>query len=163
MSDAKPVVVADTVIFLQASINETNVASSFLRRVEAGEVTLCISRLMMEEIRDVLSRPEIRAKNARLSDEALEEFIRSVEENALLIDPLPAHYQYERDPKDEHVLNLAIEAKAQYIISRDNDLLDLMDSSRPAGSEFQRQHPDITILGPGEFITQLNLLRPKTS
>lgn len=163
MSDANPVVVADTVIFLQASINETNVASSFLRRVEAGEVTLCVSRQMLDEIRDVLTRPEIRAKNARLSDEALEGFIRSIEERATLIDPLPAHYRYERDPDDEHVLNLAIEAKAQYIITRDTDLLDLMDNSRPEGSEFQRQYPDITILGPGEFFTRLNLSKQQSS
>jgi putative PIN family toxin of toxin-antitoxin system len=159
MSDARPTVVADTVIYLQASTNETNVAASFLRRVEAGEVTLCISRQMIVEILDVLTRPEIRLKNARLSNEELEGFILSIEANALLIDPLPEHYRYVRDPNDEHVLNLAIEAKAQYLLSYDKDLLILTDDSRSEGRAFQHEYPELTILGAGEFITRLNLLQ----
>lgn len=75
-------------IYLQASINEANVASSFLRRAEAGDVTLCVSRQMIAEIRDVLTRTEIRAKNALLSDEELANFILRIEENAAIIDPL---------------------------------------------------------------------------
>jgi putative PIN family toxin of toxin-antitoxin system len=154
MSD--PVVVADTVIYLQASINDTNVASSVLRRAEAGEVTLCISRQMIAEVRDVLTRQEIRVKNARLSNEELEGFILSIEANASLIDPLPVHYRYARDPDDEHVLNLAIEAKAKYLVSYDNDLLSLMDANRTEGRAFQQLYPELTILTAGEFITRLN-------
>jgi len=149
-------VVADTVIYLQASFNANNVASSFLRRVEAGEVTLYISRLMIEEIRDVLARPTSRTKNARLSDEELEEFIQGIEDKAILIDPLPEHIEYERDPNDEHVLNLAIEIGANFLLTRDNDLLDLMDGKYPEGRDFRERYPDMTITGPGELLTYLN-------
>jgi uncharacterized protein len=162
MAEDTPVsVVADTVIYLQASINQTNVASSFLRRVDAGEIQLYISRQMIEEIRDVLTRPEIRVKNARLSDQALEAFIESIEQQAILIDPLPSHFSYARDPDDEHVLNLAIEAKAAFIISHDKDLLALMEENRPEGQTFRHQFPGIKVLGAGEFLSHLNRSRQR--
>ncbi len=156
MSNTRPIVVADTVIFLQASINETNVASSFLRRVEAGELTLCISRQLILEIREVLTRDEIRAKNSRLSNHELEDFIQGIEANSQFIDPLPTHFRYPRDPDDEHVLNLAIEAKANVLVSYDKDLLSLMDTIRQEGSAFRRTYPGLIILTPGELITRLN-------
>lgn len=157
-SHAPLTVVLDTGAFLRAAINDTNVSSSFLRRAAAGDVRLCVSHALLEEIRDVLTRPEIRVKNARLSDEALEAFIHGIGATADLLDPLPQRFHYERDPDDEHILNLAIEARAAYILTFDNDLLDLMDSRRAAARTFQERFPAITILTPGEMITQLNLL-----
>ena len=51
MEDNRIRIVLDTVIYLQASINESNVASSVLRRVEAGEVVLYVSHRLQEEVR----------------------------------------------------------------------------------------------------------------
>jgi len=161
MSDAIQTVVADTVIFLQSSINESNVASSFLRRVAAEDIEMWISRQVIAEIRDVLTRREIRAKNRRLSDEDLERFIQAIEANARLVDPMPSHVTYMLDPDDEHVLNLAIEAQARYHVSYDNDLLALMDAKKPEGYAFQLVHPELTIITAGEFITRLNLFQSK--
>lgn len=152
-------VVSDTGVFLRATISDINVSSSFLRRAAAGEVRLCISHALLEEIRDVLTRPEIRVKNKRLSDKALEAYIRQIEFYTDLIDPLPEHFRYERDPNDEHILNLAIEAQAAYILTFDNDLLDLMDSNRTEARAFQDRYPSITILRPGEMISRLNILQ----
>ena len=61
--------------------------------------------------------------------------------------------------EDEHILNLAIESQASYILTFDNDLLDLMDFSRAEGREFRRRFPTITILRPGEMISELNARR----
>ena len=55
-----------------------------------------------------------------------------------------------RDPKDEPYLNLAIATDASYLVSRDNDLLDLMTDS-----EFRTQHPDLKILDPVAFLREL--------
>src|SRR2546430_838083 len=136
-------VVADTMIFLEASISDSNVSSSFLRRIDAGDAVLCTSRQLMNEIRDVLTRPALRLKNARLTDEALEEFFANMEQKAVYIDSLPAHFRLERDPKDEHLLNLAIEANARWLVTHDRDLLDLMDEVRPEAQSFRASHPGI--------------------
>lgn len=151
-------VVPDTGVFLRASIRETNVSSSLLNRAFAGEIRLFISRDLIAEVRDVLTRPEIRVKNARLDDQALERFLHQIEANATLVDPLPEHVNYDRDPDDEHILNLAVEAKATCIVTFDNDLLDLMKPTGKAAEDFQARFPEITILTPGELITRLNLL-----
>jgi putative PIN family toxin of toxin-antitoxin system len=154
-----PRVVSDTGVFLRASISPNNVSSSLLLRAVAGEIRLYISHALMAEVRDVLTRPNIRLKNARLDDAALETFLLQVEANTILIDPLPQHVRYERDPNDEHILNLAVEAQAAYIVSFDNDLLDLMKPSGGVALEFQRRYPTVTTLTPGELITRLNRLR----
>ena len=159
--DEVPRVVPDTGVFLKASISDTNVSSSLLHRAAAGEIRLCVSQELLAEVRDVLTRPLLRAKNARLDDAALETFLREIEANAMLIDPLPPHIRYDRDPEDEHILNLAVEARAAYIVTFDNDLLDLMKPSGQAALEFQQRYPAITILTAGELITRLNLLRPQ--
>jgi len=98
MADSRPRIVLDTVIYLQASISTTNVASSILKRADADEIELYASKALVEEARDVLNRPSIRLKNARLSDEELARFLQSIESKAIMIDPLPTHYRYGREP-----------------------------------------------------------------
>ena len=44
----------------------------------------------------------------------------------MAVDEVPRIYAPERDRKDEPYLNLALEARARYLVSRDRDLLDLM-------------------------------------
>ncbi len=59
LQEEQVTIVSDTGVYLRATINDTNVSSSFLRRATAGEFRLCISHALVEEIRDVLTRPEI--------------------------------------------------------------------------------------------------------
>jgi len=49
-------------------------------------------------------------------------------------------------------LNLAIEVQADYLISRDRDLLDLMNWNQEAGREFQRRFRFLKIVTPEEFL-----------
>ena len=52
-----------------------------------------------------------------------------------------------RDPKDEPYLNLAIVAVANYLVSRDKDLLDLMQDQ-----SFREHYSDLIILDPVAFL-----------
>ena len=153
----KPRVVFDTMLFLQAVGSGRGAAYAALRRFEAGEFRLFVSRETLEEVRDVLSRPEIRRKLSLLTDERVDALIGLVENRATLVDPVPRRVSYERDPKDEPVLNLAIEAKAHYLVTRDNDLLDLMKENDPDGNALRGQITGLTILEPGAFLAALTL------
>jgi predicted nucleic acid-binding protein len=63
--------------------------------------------------------------------------------------------EYPRDPSDEPFLNLAIEVQADYLISRDPDLLDLMKWDKEAGREFQQRFRFLKIVTPEVFLTEI--------
>lgn len=58
---------------------------------------------------------------------------------------------FERDPKAEKYVDLAIQADATYLVIRDNDLLDLMERGTVEGEAFRRRFPSLTILDPVAF------------
>jgi predicted nucleic acid-binding protein len=49
-------------------------------------------------------------------------------------------------------LNLAIEVEADYLVSRDNDLLDLMNWELEEGRAFQQRFHFLKIVTPVEFL-----------
>ena len=59
-----------------------------------------------------------------------------------------------RDPKDEPYLNLAIATKTSFIVSRDNDLLDLMRWDQAEGREFQKRFRFLRVVTPEAFLTE---------
>jgi len=113
--------------------------------------TLYVTEDALAEYEDVLHRPSIRAKNPHLTDELATAIVETIRNHAVLITETAARFQYSRDPDDEYILNLAIE-HAQYLVSRDKDLLDLMDESRQDGRDFRRRFPDLNILDPVAFL-----------
>lgn len=132
---------------MQATISDKGPAAKALRLFEDRSIILYISENLLEEIRDVLAHPAVRLKTVHRTDEYLAEFLDRIVQKGTLIAPLPAHFRYERDPEDEHLINLAIEAKADYLVSRDKDLLALMSDA-----DFQTRYPKITVLDPLAFI-----------
>lgn len=68
----------------------------------------------------------------------------------MVFSDVPKAVVLERDPKDEPYLNLAIAAKAHYLVSRDRDLLDLMSDEN-----FRERNPDLLILDPAAFIQEI--------
>jgi len=49
-------------------------------------------------------------------------------------------------------VNLAIAARARYLVTWDRDLLDLMDESLPEGQAFRTAYADLLILNPPELL-----------
>jgi predicted nucleic acid-binding protein len=81
----------------------------------------------------------------------VEELLDRLARTATLLDPVPTHFAYVRDPKDEPYLNLAIAAGAHYLVSWDPDLLDLMTDS-PEALDFRQRFPGLTVLTPPAFL-----------
>jgi uncharacterized protein len=154
-AEEQPRVVFDTMVYLQAVGSGRGAAYAALQRFEAGDFRLFVSRETLEEVRNVLSRPEIRRKLSLLTDERVAAFMGRLESKATLIDPVPRRVLYQRDPKDEPVLNLAIEARADYLVTRDNDLLDLMREDYSGAAALRSQFPGLIILEPVTFLASL--------
>ena len=156
--DAMTEAVFDCMVYLQAIINENGPAAAVLRAVREDRVLLFHSAEIVSELRDVLSRPILRHKFPRLTDERVEALLQLALEKGVSVQNVPPEFTYARDPKDEKYINLALIAKVDCIVSRDNDLLDLMDETRRDGREFRARFPMLSILDPVAFLNHLALL-----
>ena len=58
------------------------------------------------------------------------------------------------DPDDEMYINLAIVANATHLVSRDQDLLDLMTSTE-VGRQFRSRYPFLRIMKAAEFVAEM--------
>src|SRR5262249_50695319 len=117
--------VFDCMLFLQAATNDAGPAFACFQLVDDGRLTLCLSPEILAEVRDVLNRPKIRRKFPHLTEDRVEEFLASAQAKGIMLDEVPKEFRYARDPDDEPYINLAIAVGAQYLVSRDSDLLDL--------------------------------------
>jgi putative PIN family toxin of toxin-antitoxin system len=142
--------VFDCMMYLQAATNRQGAAGACLALVEDGHVRLLASSAILEEVEDVLHRPKIRAAFPKLTDDHVAAFAEQVRELAQIDDDVPAVHSLPRDPDDEPYLNLALTKQASFLVSRDKDLLSLMNDE-----SFRQAHPDLTIVDPVEFLTQV--------
>lgn len=150
-----PVTVFDCGVFLQGLLSKSSPAVACLELVEESRVRLVMSEAVLAEIKDVLSRPRLRERNPYLTDEKVENLIDLILERAEFVENVPSHFSYSRDPNDEPYLNLAIETEAIFLVSRDNDLLDLMTDFTTEAKDFRRRYRGIKILNPVEFLEEI--------
>lgn len=137
----------DTNIYLQAALSDKGAAFACWQLVEKGEVRVYITEAILAEIEDVLNRPKLRKKYSVLSDEKTVEVLQSIRAHAVIIEKVNHFFTFERDADDEVFINLALTCKAEFLVSRDNDLLDLQTDE-----SFKRNFPDLKILNPAEFL-----------
>jgi uncharacterized protein len=110
--------VFDTNVIISALLFEKGKPAQAVRYALAnGEVLLSLD--LLEELNEVLGRERF---NRYLTSEEREEFLEALIERAVLIE-ITENVQECRDPKDDKVLELALNGKAQYIITGDRDLL----------------------------------------
>jgi len=110
--------VFDTNVIISALLFENSKPAQVLRyALENGEVLLSLD--LLEELNEVLGRERF---NQYVTSEEREEFLEALVERAVLVE-ITANVQECRDPKDDKVLELALNGEAQYIISGDRDLL----------------------------------------
>lgn len=113
---ATHLVVYDCMIFLQAAARPDRVHGT-MRLLNEGRVKLCVSPTIIAEIRDVLTRPEVRLKFPALQVEHVDQFLNQILSIARIVDPVPHHFSLPRDKKDEPYVNLAIEVNARYVVT----------------------------------------------
>jgi uncharacterized protein len=110
--------VFDTNVIISALLFENGKPAQVLRYALAnGEVLLSLD--LLEELNEVLGRARF---NRYLTSEEREEFLEALIERAVLVE-ITENVQECRDPKDDKVLELALNGEAQFIISGDRDLL----------------------------------------
>ena len=88
------------------------------------EIVLCTSRLLVDELFDVLHRPKL-ANQVAATGLTAAQILRNYRQVATLVTAHQLTQRVSRDADDDAVLACALAAKADLIVSGDRDLLTL--------------------------------------
>ena len=145
-------VVFDCNIYLQAAASSKGVAAACLRLAENGEIILYAGNAILEEVSEVLHRPIVRKNLPELTDEAVDAFLEKLRDFVIFVKNVPPEFHLPRDVDDEDYINLAIEVRANYLVSRDKDLLALMTDYTIEAKEFRQRFRFLKVVNPVGFL-----------
>jgi putative PIN family toxin of toxin-antitoxin system len=134
-------VVLDTNILVSGAIKPNGMAGRILAYLRHDAFSLLYSREILDELVDVLTRPHLREKY-HLTEHYLHFFLHLIRLRGEIVTP-NREIRICRDPNDDKFLEVAISGTADYLISRDDDLLTL--------SVFE----GIPIIRPEDFLERL--------
>lgn len=109
-----------------------------------GIIELFTSPVLLEELKDVLSREKF-ARKLTAANVTVQDLVSGYSALATVIEAEPIEPVILIDPDDDAVLACALSAEAEVIVSGDNDLLDL------------KEYEEIRILTATEFLAELSL------
>lgn len=134
-------VVIDTSSLVSYVLTQGELMSRVVAQWRAGNFVLLSSPATRAELAAVVARSSIR----RLTVTPLDDFITGLERFS---EHVPGNLDVTgacRDPKDDKFLACAVEGNAHYLVSSDNDLLDM------------HHFRDVAIVNPGQFLLALEL------
>lgn len=114
-------------------------SNRILKKVEAKEIELMISDEIIKEFSKVLEYEEIQKKIKNKNLE-MRRTIEKIVFISTIIEPKQKFEAVKDDPKDNKVIECAIEGRADYIVTQDNHLLKL------------KEFKGIKILTPEDFL-----------
>jgi len=116
-------VVLDTNTIISGLLWDGN-ESAIIRKAEQKEIIIFTSELLLKELEKVLQRDKFqkRLKNKKYS---IKKSIKKIRLLFNIVEPKQSIDTIKNDPDDNRVLECAVCAKADIIVSGDNDLLNL--------------------------------------
>jgi len=119
-----PKVVIDTSVMVSVAFSREGLARDLRDMIAEGTFTLVTSKEILAELYKVLYYPRI-LKHFAPSKDDIDEFIGMIIERALITKGRYKLDKIKDDPADDMFLACALEAKADYIVSRDPHLRNL--------------------------------------
>jgi len=111
-----PKLVIDTNILVAATRNRLGPSFALMQQIRFGKIAMCCNPALFLEYEDVLKRSEHLIASGLLA----QDIDAILNELAGLLVPVTTHYQWRpqlRDPSDEMVLEAAVNAQAQAIVT----------------------------------------------
>ena len=140
--------VVDTNIWVSALINPHGLPASLRQAFDKGLFTAVISAPLLDELRNVLSRPKIKEKCA-IADEDILSLLLLIEELSEET-TLTGDVALCRDPNDNMIIETAVRGKAKYLISGDKDITDDKEVL-----SYLSQH-GVSVISPSTFLSVIN-------
>jgi uncharacterized protein len=115
--------VIDTNILLSGLIRPRGAPGAIVQALRDGRIVPILSRPMLEEIGEVLSRPWLQSKYG-LGPEDVATVLRFLTTQGEIVEPR-IEIRRCRDPRDDLFLEAAVSAAADRLVTGDKDLLDM--------------------------------------
>jgi putative PIN family toxin of toxin-antitoxin system len=128
------VALIDTNVWVSAFLKPSGPPGQVIYSWQRGDFSVVTSFFQLTEISEVLNRPRLR-KKFRYSSEDGDIFVRLIASRSAIVET-SAKVKICRDPDDDEILEAAINGRAQYLVTRDDDLkrdLDLIKMGRRNG------------------------------
>lgn len=133
-------VVLDSTVLISAFLAKRGVSAELLHKAKDGGIDMCLAEEILEEVQRVLLQYQKIRKRYHYSDQNVIQFVQNLRLVAHLITELPSIEAVNSDPNDNMVVACALKAQADFIVTRDNDLLSL------------ENYEDIKIVTPEKFM-----------
>jgi hypothetical protein len=118
-------VVVDTNVLVSALMKPASVPGLLLTRLVKDEAfEMVLSAAILEELRRVVRYPSVR-KRIKGSDDELDLRIAMIDTVSSPVDVTGAVSGAVRDPDDDAILSTAVEGRADFVVTGDDDLLSL--------------------------------------
>ena len=130
-------IVLDTNVYISGILFGGN-SKNILNKIIEGKITLYISEEIFSEIKDVLSR-----KKFDFPPEIVHNIIIEIELISEFITPTVFHNIVEKDKDDNIIIDCAVEAKADFIVTGDKILQEI------------KSFKGIEILSPRDFLDRI--------
>lgn len=114
-----------------------------------------MSAEILDEIRSVLLRRKIQQKFPLLSETRVEAFVQRIQALAVSLAIVPPVFRLVRDPGDDPYINLAVAGEADFLVTRDRDLLQLAVENDAQGQELRRLRPQLSIVNPVALLSEI--------
>jgi putative PIN family toxin of toxin-antitoxin system len=134
------VIDSSVVVAALATPNPESASRVVLAAVAAGAVELVITGELEAEYRRAVEYPQVRRQAARVDRQ---EFIDAIVATAERVEPASSAGTVPADPGDDMVVAAAVAGEADFLVTLDRHLLDLVGL------------PGVVILRPGDFLREL--------
>jgi uncharacterized protein len=127
-------ILIDTNVYVSAIAFGGN-SRQVINAVISGKIVNYISNEILEELTDVLNRPKFAYDKI-----VIRSIISEIEQVSMLFNDYQEIDLVKQDSKDNHVISCALQAKVDYLVTGDSDLLTL------------NPHGNLKIVSPSEFL-----------
>lgn len=114
------VALLDSNVWVSAFLKPSGPPGQVIDSWQRGDFSVVTSFFQLAEISEVLNRPRLR-KKFRYTSEGGDTFVRLISSRSAIVET-SAKVKICRDPDDDEILEAAINGRAQYLVTRDDDL-----------------------------------------
>jgi len=159
LTPSTPRAVYDAMVILQwaALPPEGSRRHATVIALSTGRLRLAMSQRLLDELRGLLLRPELRARLPSLTPQHVAAILKKALEFSDWFGSVPSRFSLPLHPKDDHLFDLAIESHASYLVTWETRLLKLRESHAAEAKHLRHLAPKLVIHTPRELAEALKL------